>query len=54
MTSPREIIAHYAIKPRKNLGQSFLMDENVIRNIAATANVTKNDIVVEIGAGIGS
>ena len=53
MTSPREIITHYAIKPRKNLGQSFLMDENVIRNIAAKANVTGDDIVVEIGAGIG-
>jgi 16S rRNA (adenine1518-N6/adenine1519-N6)-dimethyltransferase len=53
MTSPREIITHYAIKPRKNLGQSFLMEENVIRNIAAKANVTGDDIVVEIGAGIG-
>jgi len=53
MTSPREIITHYAIKPRKNLGQSFLMDENVIRNIARIANVTGDDIVVEIGAGIG-
>jgi 16S rRNA (adenine1518-N6/adenine1519-N6)-dimethyltransferase len=53
MTSPREIITHYAIKPRKNLGQSFLMDENVIRNIAGKANVTGDDIVVEIGAGIG-
>lgn len=53
MTSPREIITHYAIKPRKKLGQSFLMEENVIRNIAAEANVTGDDIVVEIGAGIG-
>jgi 16S rRNA (adenine1518-N6/adenine1519-N6)-dimethyltransferase len=53
MTTPREIITRYAIKPRKNLGQSFLMEENVIRNIAAKANVTGDDIVVEIGAGIG-
>ena len=35
------------------MGQSFLMEQNVIRKIAALANVTKNDIVVEIGAGIG-
>jgi len=35
------------------MGQSFLMEEGVIKRIAATANVTKNDIVVEIGAGIG-
>jgi 16S rRNA (adenine1518-N6/adenine1519-N6)-dimethyltransferase len=53
MSSPKEIIHHYGIKPRKRLGQSFLMEENVIRRIAAIAQVTKNDIVVEIGAGIG-
>ena len=53
MSSPEEIIRKYAIKPRKRLGQSFLMEQNVIRKIAALVNVTKNDIVVEIGAGIG-
>jgi len=53
MSSPKEIINQYAIKPRKRLGQSFLMEENVIKRIAAVAQVTKNDIVVEIGAGIG-
>ena len=53
MNSPKEIIRQYAIKPRKRMGQSFLMEQNVIRKIAALTNVTKNDIVVEIGAGIG-
>ena len=53
MSSPKEIIRQYAIKPRKRLGQSFLMEQNVIRKISAIAQVTKNDIVVEIGAGIG-
>ncbi|PKN05972.1 MAG: ribosomal RNA small subunit methyltransferase A [Deltaproteobacteria bacterium HGW-Deltaproteobacteria-7] len=53
MTSPREVITHYAIKPRKNLGQSFLMEEGIIKRIAGTASVAENDIVVEIGAGIG-
>ena len=53
MSSPKEIIRQYAIKPRKRLGQSFLMEQNVIRNISAIAQVTKKDIVVEIGAGIG-
>jgi 16S rRNA (adenine1518-N6/adenine1519-N6)-dimethyltransferase len=53
MSSPKEIIRQYDIKPRKRLGQSFLMEQNVIRNISAIAQVTKNDIVVEIGAGIG-
>jgi 16S rRNA (adenine1518-N6/adenine1519-N6)-dimethyltransferase len=53
MSSPKEIIRQYAIKPRKRLGQSFLMEQNIIRNIFAIAQVTKNDIVVEIGAGLG-
>ena len=53
MNSPKEIIRHYDIRPRKKLGQSFLMDQGIIRQIADTAQVTKNDIVVEIGAGIG-
>jgi 16S rRNA (adenine1518-N6/adenine1519-N6)-dimethyltransferase len=53
MNSPKEIIRHYDIKPRKRLGQSFLMDQSVIRKISAIAQVTENDIIVEIGAGIG-
>ncbi|KUG24203.1 ssu rrna (adenine(1518)-n(6)/adenine(1519)-n(6))- dimethyltransferase [hydrocarbon metagenome] len=53
MSSPKEIINRYAINPRKKLGQSFLIDQNVIRKISAIAQVTKNDIVVEIGSGIG-
>jgi 16S rRNA (adenine1518-N6/adenine1519-N6)-dimethyltransferase len=53
MSSPKEIIHRYGIKPRKRLGQSFLIEKNIIRKIAAIAQVTKNDIVVEIGAGIG-
>lgn len=53
MTSPKEIIRRYEIRPRKNLGQSFLIDQGIIRQIADTAQVTKNDIIVEIGAGIG-
>ena len=53
MSSPKDIINRYAIKPRKNLGQSFLLEQNAIKEIAAIANVTEDDIVVEIGAGIG-
>jgi 16S rRNA (adenine1518-N6/adenine1519-N6)-dimethyltransferase len=53
MNSPKEIIRYYAVKPRKRMGQSFLMEQNIIRRIAAIAQVTADDIVVEIGAGIG-
>ncbi|HPK53526.1 MAG TPA: 16S rRNA (adenine(1518)-N(6)/adenine(1519)-N(6))-dimethyltransferase RsmA [Smithellaceae bacterium] len=53
MTSPKEIIMRYGIRPRKKLSQSFLLDQNIIRKIAAAAGITETDIVVEIGAGIG-
>ena len=45
MTSPKEIIKHYDIKPRKKLGQSFLMDQNIIKKIAAAAQINQEDIV---------
>jgi 16S rRNA (adenine1518-N6/adenine1519-N6)-dimethyltransferase len=51
--TPREILHQYDIKPRKKFGQSFLVDPNVIRRIAATSCLSAEDIVVEIGAGIG-
>jgi 16S rRNA (adenine1518-N6/adenine1519-N6)-dimethyltransferase len=53
MTTPKEIINKYEIKPRKKLGQSFLLDVNIIRKIAAAADISSDDVVVEIGAGIG-
>ncbi|HZJ82492.1 MAG TPA: 16S rRNA (adenine(1518)-N(6)/adenine(1519)-N(6))-dimethyltransferase RsmA [Clostridia bacterium] len=38
----------------KSLGQNFLTDINIIRNIVTAAEVTSSDLVVEIGPGIGS
>ena len=53
MTTPKEIIHQYGIKPNKKLGQSFLIDINVINRISDAADISQDDIVVEIGAGIG-
>jgi 16S rRNA (adenine1518-N6/adenine1519-N6)-dimethyltransferase len=53
MNSPKEILTNYSIKPRKSLGQSFLIEQESIKQIAAIANVQEKDIIVEIGAGIG-
>lgn len=53
MTTPKEIIHQYNIKPRKKLGQSFLLDKNIIQKIAAAANISDDDVVLEIGSGIG-
>ena len=53
MTTPKEILNQYGIKPNKKLGQSFVIDVNVINRITDAANISQDDIVVEIGAGIG-
>lgn len=53
MTTPREILKRFNILPSKKLSQSFLVDVNTIHKIAAAGSVSSEDVVVEIGAGIG-
>ncbi|MCQ6253359.1 16S rRNA (adenine(1518)-N(6)/adenine(1519)-N(6))-dimethyltransferase RsmA [Methanocaldococcus sp.] len=40
-------------KPKKKLGQCFLIDKNFVDKAIESANLTKNDIVLEIGLGKG-
>ncbi|RPI13741.1 MAG: ribosomal RNA small subunit methyltransferase A [Ignavibacteriae bacterium] len=40
--------------PKKNLGQNYLKDENICRNVADAFIIKQNDIVLEIGAGEGA
>lgn len=42
------------IQPKKSLGQHFLIDKNNIEKIVAAANLTKDDTVIEVGAGLGA
>lgn len=44
----------YNIKANKNLGQNFLIDENVIETAIEKSNINKEDIVIEIGPGLGT
>ena len=53
MNTPREILHQYNIRPNKKLGQSFLVDLNTIHKIAGACRISEEDIVIEIGAGIG-
>jgi len=41
------------IKPKKSLGQNFLIDKNIQRKIINACNLSKEDIVLEIGSGTG-
>jgi 16S rRNA (adenine1518-N6/adenine1519-N6)-dimethyltransferase len=50
----RALAERHGIRPRRSLGQHFLLDPNLARAIAADAGVGPGDRVVEIGAGLGS
>lgn len=39
---------------KKQFGQNFIVDENIINNIIEKANLDKNTMIVEIGPGVGS
>lgn len=49
-----EFLRGLGIEPRKGLSQNFLVDGNIIRKIVTTANVQKDDPVLEIGPGPGA
>lgn len=42
------------LKPKRSLGQNFVVDPNTVRRIARIAGVGPHDNVIEIGAGLGS
>ena len=44
----------YKIRANKNLGQNFLIDDNVIEQIINGANIGNEDLVIEIGPGLGT
>ena len=50
----KEIIEANSFAFKKNFGQNFLIDSNILDNIASCAGVTEDDCVLEIGPGIGS
>ena len=50
----RELAAALELKPSKSLGQNFVIDSNVCTKIVRIAGVTKDDIALEIGPGLGS
>ena len=50
----RFIMKKYNIKANKNLGQNFLINEEVVTNIVDCSNIDKQDLVIEIGPGLGT
>ena len=42
------------LKPKKSLGQNFLVDDNIINIITNLGNINKNSTILEIGPGTGN
>ena len=49
-----ELVKKYNFKFSKSLGQNFLIDDSVPRDIVAGADVNKEDLAIEIGPGVGT
>ncbi len=49
-----EVIQKYGFDFQKKFGQNFLIDSHVLDKIIASADITKDDFVLEIGPGIGT
>ena len=52
--STQELVKKYNFKFSKSLGQNFLTDESVLTDIVEGAEVNNEDLVIEIGPGVGS
>ncbi|MEV5575742.1 16S rRNA (adenine(1518)-N(6)/adenine(1519)-N(6))-dimethyltransferase RsmA [Spirillospora sp. NPDC052269] len=50
----RELAGALGIRPTKTLGQNFVIDANTVRRIVRSAELAPDDVVVEVGPGLGS
>ena len=54
MTSPSTLIKTWNLRAKKEMGQNFLADRGTADKIVARSGITADDVVLEIGAGLGS
>jgi 16S rRNA (adenine1518-N6/adenine1519-N6)-dimethyltransferase len=50
----RELAERLEVRPTKQWGQNFVVDANTVRKIVRVAGVGPDDVVVEVGPGLGS
>ena len=46
-------LAQFGVRPRRELGQNFLVDSNILGVIERAAELGADDVVLEIGGGLG-
>jgi len=52
--SARRLLEQWDLRPSKGLGQNFLVDQAAIEKIVAAAELAREDVVLEVGAGLGT
>jgi 16S rRNA (adenine1518-N6/adenine1519-N6)-dimethyltransferase len=50
----KALLRQFNLHPKKSLGQNFIIDEHALRNIVRVAEIASDDVVLEIGPGLGS
>ncbi len=53
-TEIRRLAKELDFRPRKSLGQNFVHDANTVRRVVAASGVSRSDLVLEVGPGLGS
>lgn len=49
----KNILQQHCIEPKKSLGQNFLINQNALLSIRDAIEISKHDLVIEVGAGTG-
>jgi len=49
----RGLLGHFGLRAKKSLGQHFLIDRRVLHRIVSAAELTPDDVVIEVGPGLG-
>lgn len=50
----RAVIARFKLKAQHRLGQNFLVSSSIVQNIVASADISPDEVVLEVGPGIGT
>ena len=50
----KSILNKYGLKANKRFGQNFLVDDNILNNIVEVSNIKQNELIIEIGPGLGN
>ena len=50
----KELLSQYGLRPRKQLGQNFLVDKNISEKMIGAMDITDKDVILEIGPGLGA